>query len=553
VGNSVTLSFTPGALRIEPYSGFALDSNSSSTSVTAGDSPYRAQLTRTYHVADALKNALESMRESIGSGKKTSTAARASSTADIGMDELKSATVMRSTEEVNATPSSFTPFESGFSKGVSATATVLGEYTGNGDDRFKVVARTTGTVGEDWIYMRVKDDRNRTVDTFWLSPSYEPGTPVETADGLQLAINEGNLKKGSKFWIDAYENVGSAVNPDGAFDEIGSDRPNFEWGTSVTAGSFDVNGTTIAVNADDTLNAVLDRINASDAGVVASFDQGTESVVLTRTDLGSEYDITVDNDSSGFLAASKLDTAVAELGRDGGWTEIIGTVPELNHIESGTAYVNGEAISVDILSDSLEDVIDRINTADAGVVASISEDGERIQMLATQRGGSIELDDGDTQLFSELNLEVGEHRGRTRQGLDDEAMMEAMGELKRAMNAMFRDRAGESGVSAVVTGLRTSLRSAVGDAFDSEGGERLRSGFGVDFDFRDQAFETMDYSRGRLRSALATRPSEVLEFFADDDDGSAGMLSKMISKLSGSMEAIEDTLGHVGLNVDVAL
>jgi hypothetical protein len=53
-------------LRIEPYSGFSLD-RSNSTSVTVGDTPYRAQLTRSYHLADAMKTALQSMRDAIGS------------------------------------------------------------------------------------------------------------------------------------------------------------------------------------------------------------------------------------------------------------------------------------------------------------------------------------------------------------------------------------------------------------------------------------------------------------------------------------------------------
>jgi len=549
VSNSISLSFTPGALRIEPYSGFSLE-RTSSTSVTAGDTPYRAQLTRTYHLADALKNSLESMREALG-GSGRSTAARAVSGADIGLDELKSATVMTSTEEVNATPSSYTPFESGFTKGVSAVATVFGEYTGTDNDRLRIDARRNGDVGEDWIKIRVKNLQNQKVDQFWIGPNYEPGTPIDTVDGLQIAFSEGNLRKGSRFDLYVYDDVGSVVNPDKPFDEIGADRPNFEWGTSVTAGTFDVNGTTINVLADDTINTVLDRINASGAGVVATFDAGTESISLTRTQLGSEHDITVGNDTSGFLAATKLDTAVAVPGRDGGWEDIIADVPQLNHIATGTAYVNGVGINVDVDADSLQDVVDRINTAGAGVVASISEDGERIAMVSTDRKAPFELDDGDTNLFSELNLDVGVHKGRTRPGVDRELMIEAMGDMKRALNGIFRDRAGETAVSAVVTGLRTSLRTAIGTSFDADGADRIRSGFGVDYDFRAQSNETMDYSRSRMRTALANRSSEVISYFADGEEGEPGMLSSMISTLSGTMDAIEDTVGHIGLNVDV--
>lgn len=554
MGNSVSLSFSPGALRIEPYSGFSLDSSSSSTSVTAGDTPYRAQLTRTYHVADALKTALEAMQDAIGSGAKQARAANVRSANDLGLSAISTAATLRSSEEVNATPTSYTPFGPDWTGNSTALATVDGIYDGDqGTDTLRFVVQRGGTVGEDAVKICMYDGEGKSIQTKTFGEDYVPGTTTKFKNGLRISLDAGSLTKNDEFYVNVSTVADSEVDPAKSLDGLRNDRPNLEYGLSVTAGSFDVNGTTIDVFSSDSLDDVLGRITANVEDVTATYDSATEKVVLAHDQMGSEYDITVGNDTSGFLEATKLDTAVLEPGIDGEAEEMIVNVDPLNGVTTGTAYVNGEAITVDILNDSLQDVIARVNASDAGVVMTLSEDAQRVTITSADKKAPLTLSDGDTNLWSELGLPLGETKPRTRAGIDSDAMVEAMGDLKRALNAMFQDRAGESGVSAVVTGLRTSLRSAIGDAFESNGAELLRSGFGVDFDFRDQSFETMDYSRSRLRSALATRPSEVLSFFSDGDDASSGMVTSMISTLSGSMGAIENTLGHVGLNVDVKL
>src|SRR5439155_10363913 len=107
--------------------------------------------------------------------------------------------------------------------------------------------------------------------------------------------------------------VGTDFNADAAFNGTGLNSALFETGTSVNAGSFTVNGTTINVAANDTVNTVLTRITASGAGVTATYDDATETVRLTRNQLSADP-ITVGNDTSGFLAAVKLKTAQSTTG-----------------------------------------------------------------------------------------------------------------------------------------------------------------------------------------------------------------------------------------------
>jgi hypothetical protein len=554
VSNSINLSFTPGALRIEPYSGFTLD-RSSSTSVTAGDTPYRAQLTRSYHLADAMKTALESMQEAIGKGTTRSRAASVGSANDLGLSLETTSAVLRSAEEVNATPTSFSPFGPDWSGPQSSTVVTMdGVYDGDqGDDTLRFKALRNGTLGQDSLKMTAYDGSGQKIQSFTIGAAYVPGTVAKTLkNGLEVSFSAGTMKRNESFYVDVSTSVPSEVDPDKAFDGLRDDRPNFQYGLGVTAGSFDVNGTTIDVFANDTLNTVIDRINANVADVTATFDAVSETVVLTHDEEGAGHDISVGNDTSGFLEATKLDTAVLEPGRDGEARQVIEDVDPLDGVTTGTAFVNDVAISVDIGADSIGDVIDQVNASGAGVTMTLSADGQRVSLVADNRRDSITLADGDTNLWSELGLELGETKPRARSGIDSELMTEAMGDLKRALNGIFRDRAGESAVSAVVTGLRTNLRTAISTAFEADGSERIRSGFGVDFDFRAASDETMDYSRSRLRSALATDTSEVTAYFADGENGETGMLSSMISTLGGTMAAIEDTVGHIGLNVDVS-
>ena len=81
-------------------------------------------------------------------------------------------------------------------------------------------------------------------------------------NGLFFTLSEGNLERFDTTTIDVFDNVGSVVDPDQEFNATGNDNPNFEYGLpGIVAGSFTVNGETIAVNEGDSLNDVLNTIN----------------------------------------------------------------------------------------------------------------------------------------------------------------------------------------------------------------------------------------------------------------------------------------------------
>ena len=152
------------------------------------------------------------------------------------------------------------------------------------------------------------------------------------------------------------------ANPDAAFNATGASAPQFDSGLSVQAGSFEVNGVSIAVAADDSINDVLASITASAAGVDASYDAATQTVTLTSRDFGADP-IVVGSDTSGFLAAVKLDgTASATTGDDASAFDLaLAEMDEYDGVQAGVLTVNGQAIAIDPATTTVQSLIASLN------------------------------------------------------------------------------------------------------------------------------------------------------------------------------------------------
>lgn len=81
--------------------------------------------------------------------------------------------------------------------------------------------------------------------------------------------------------------------------------------TPVTSGFFTINGVQISVSAaNDNLNSVIARINASSAGVTASYDAATGQISLTNKTTGAQSIVLgSSSDTSNFLSAMGLTAA----------------------------------------------------------------------------------------------------------------------------------------------------------------------------------------------------------------------------------------------------
>jgi flagellar hook-associated protein 2 len=249
------------------------------------------------------------------------------------------------------------------------------------------------------------DKRTATIadtDSTWTASA------ADGAEAGEYVFNVTSLATSAR--IQGASNIGSALNdPNVALASL-------RIATTVTAGTFSVNGVPVSVAVTDTLQDVLDAIGSATGGVVtAAYDAGTDRVTLSSASpivLGSGAD------TSNFLSALRLSqngtgsvsssSALGTVSRTALLSDAgFGVAPNA----SGSFLVNGVSISYDAGADSLQDVINRINASSAGVTASY--DAVQDQMILKSKAtGNIgimvsESPGSGTPLIEILGLTVG--------------------------------------------------------------------------------------------------------------------------------------------------
>lgn len=488
---------------------------------------------RLRHSVDRL---MSTSRVRIGSAAKG--LASASSSDPLGLTLEPTSARLESIAEVNATPTSYGPFSPTISGSSTATPILDGVYSGaQGDDVLTFKFKRNGTVGETDFNVEVRRSSGSKIEEISFGGGYVPGEPVTLSNGLILSLSAGTVKRNETFQISVWDTVGSAVDPDKAFDGIGNDRPNLEYGRSVTAGSFHVNGTQIDVLASDTLNTLLSRITSSSAGVVAAFDPETETVSLTQKTSGATGQIVLGGDDTGFFDAAKLAGATTQPGYDSDLLRPIAQVPALAGIGTGTFFVNGVQLSVDVLTDTLADVLDRINTSEAGATASFHEPTGRVVIQSQTPGDPLVLADGSSSLFTALGIEPGSQEaaasaGSERQFTQDGALRAALRRLGTDLRELFSTSFDGLTQGTAAVGM-LKLREAISGAFeglvDDPGGDLLRSGLGIDFDFTDPARGVLHLDQSLLSRSLSRESDALAAFLLGEsrEGGSRGLLAEL--------------------------
>ncbi len=151
--------------------------------------------------------------------------------------------------------------------------------------------------------------------------------------------------------------------------------------TPVTAGTFTVDGQQITVSTTESLQDLFNAIaTATNNNVTASYSPSTDEITLASSD-GSAVDLGSAADTSNFLQ-------VAQLYANG--TDSVTSTSALGHVQldvgmsnadlataitdggngQGEFTINGVAINYDASTDSIQDVLNEINSSSAGVTAS---------------------------------------------------------------------------------------------------------------------------------------------------------------------------------------
>ena len=504
------------------------------------------------------------------------------------------------TEEVNASTRGYSTDPPEWTGASTAQATISGEYDGSsGTDELTFKVKKGGTAGSDLIQINIYDSNNNQIGSLNFKKQDGIDTPQTLTNGLTVSFSEGDFAKNDSFTVEVYDNVPQAVNPDNPFNGTGASDPNLQSGLEVTSGSFEINGTTIDVAADDTVNSVLDKINQSDAGVTATFDAASETVLLTQNTPGSTEDIVLANDTSGFVAAVKLDGAVATPGEDGTVSEDpttpLAEVESLSTVQSGSISVNGVSIDIDVSTDSLTDILDRITASEAGVTASYDGNSKRVSLVANDAESQLILDSGSTDFFTTVAISDGTYEATQgsieAQGVETadvsnlvvESIVEENSEkpwetdsgttttaisaedtkmlstlvhnIADAMNELFDDSAFKGSPGSFLEGVRNDIRTAVSTTLGSQGSQ-FETDFGIGFDFEktDKAvFNFSQANQSRFEAALST--PEGLDAVRNTLFGtdSNGLFDRLHAALTASASAFESQIDPTGLFLDVSI
>jgi len=520
-------------------------------------SKYRYADRKVGRLQDAL-NELRSLwgRRRSGSVGRSPQPVRVSSSAPLDFGAETRAT-LSSPLEINTVTTSFSTTAPEWDGWSTADMTIGGEYDGsNGTQTLTLEVARGGLVGGRNTRIVMRGEDGRRIDNVVIRRSDDPGTVYEFDNGLTLSVTEGVLSLNDSAALDVAVHADTPLDAGQSFDTVTMIDPGTGSAVEIADGSFTVNGVVVDVFADDSLTAVLERINASAAGVNASFDAASGAVLMESDATGSEAGIVLDDDTSGFLAAAGLDDAAVTPGDDDGRSAAMNDV--FSGLSAGTLSINGAAVAFDPAHDSLGDLINRLNASPAGVSARIV--GDRISITGLDPTVALDLDDGGTGVFDALSIAGGTYEptateASVRRGFSRHQALRiagAMAEISETMNELLASPADPSQNSSLLGGLRDSIRERVSDAYGTDG-TRFRSRFGVDFDFRDgrrRVFDFHDSDRSTFAATVQTDAKSVENLLFGNGGSDEGLVGGIEDVLNDTMSTIDEQLGSVGRALD---
>ncbi len=190
---------------------------------------------------------------------------------------------------------------------------------------------------------------------------------------------------------------GSSVRSSSATTLTASETLGAAYGSGFVDGTFNINGVSIQASSTDTVQDLVNRINAQVPGVSASLVDG-------RLTVNSASTLTVSNGTGSLFNQAGLATssATSTVSSNAIGNRNIGTALGT----SGTLTVNDVAVAYSS-TDTLQDLLDNITNSGAGVTATYDDYDDQIVLTSTSTGpNSITV--ADTGGLASFGLGSGE-------------------------------------------------------------------------------------------------------------------------------------------------
>ncbi len=474
---------------------------------------------------------------------------------------------------------------------------------------------------------RLQDFRLNMVFDKYLAPSSSESVltaEISGADPVTGSYDVEILQLASATVATSSNYLGDAISSSAALNSSGM-------ATEVNAGTFSINGQSFTIDPDtESLDSILTSITSSAAGVNASYDATTDKVTFANQTAGDTSIIIFggSDDDSNFLSAINMINATQEDGASGETQAVstvnLGAISTVDSLDtalftggtiSGTNFqINGSTITFDSATDSLVDIIERINASDAEVTASYDATTDKIQVVSDTLGSrTVSFGAGNSNFLTLTNLDTavqvaGQDSQFTVNGgatqtrntnevddaiggvtvsflsvgtstvtvsMDNDSIVEGMQEFVTAFNEsadMISGFVGEAGAMEGDWSIYSILNTMWQDIFDQVQGfgdyESLFDiGLSTGDEFNSTAVAHLELDEEEFRSALRESAGNVEKIFANSDETgvvdtlfeymdeitgysgfinarakSNGTIDKQISDMNDQMERLEDRI-----------
>ncbi|HEY4440324.1 MAG TPA: flagellar filament capping protein FliD [Candidatus Elarobacter sp.] len=315
-------------------------------------------------------------------GTYTITKATLATATQIKNDTAANGTFNSSAPLVNA-GSSITPNNgaAGYTgKGQVTIDGVAVQYDVNSDTLTTVISRANAALTAAGITASLTDNGNGTVTVSSAQP-LTLGSASDSGNLLSvLRLDTAQITQvGGNYVATSSANIGG-INAGATFN---TDQ-NAGFATAVTSGVFSINGVHFTVDSTtQNVNDLINQINGSAAGVLASFDSGNDRIVLTSKSAGPQgISLGASGDTSNFLQAAGFLTNYAQPNQiSAGASEVVGQSASVTYQDTSgstnTIYSNSNTITNAIAGVQL--TLNQAVTAAAPVTVTVAQDSSAIQ------------------------------------------------------------------------------------------------------------------------------------------------------------------------------
>ena len=217
----------------------------------------------------------------------------------------------------------------------------------------------------------------------------------------------------------AFQNGGTGIGGilNSSNDVSGLVLANAAFSQPVTAGTMTINGSQITLATTDTLQQVFDKIHTATGGAVTGgYDSTTDAISLTS---GSPITVGSATDTSNLLQVAQLynnGTGTITSANPLGAVQLtstlansnLGTVVTGDTNGNGQFTINGVAINYNLNTDTVNDVLNRINSSAAGADASYDYVNDRFVLTNKSTGDvGIALQDVTGNFLAASKLSTG--------------------------------------------------------------------------------------------------------------------------------------------------